>query len=114
VLRQARADKAKKVVKERRRFRVASPANGLLGPPVPPKTSRTVFPSTVKTPDTDTPVLTDGINQVKLGGRVLTGTFKGYYLYDLTLEERATCPKTCEHWRTCYGNHMPFSTRLTN
>ena len=29
----------------------------------------------------------------------------------MTLEERATCAKTCTHWATCYGNNMPFATR---
>ena len=30
-------------------------------------------------------------------------------MYTVTLEERATCPKTCKHWYDCYGNtaHSP-------
>jgi hypothetical protein len=29
----------------------------------------------------------------------------------LTLEERATCPRTCHHWLSCYGNAMPMPRR---
>src|SRR5262249_24811065 len=29
----------------------------------------------------------------------------------LTLEERATCPTTCRHWRDCYGNKMHRAQR---
>ena len=48
----------------------------------------------------------------KLGRRVTVGRFKGYAMYSLTLEERATCPKTCQRWADCYGNNMPFAHRL--
>ena len=48
----------------------------------------------------------------KLGRRVTVGRFKGYAMYSLTLEERATCPTTCQRWADCYGNNMPFAHRL--
>lgn len=35
----------------------------------------------------------------------------GYWIYTLSLEERATCPSTCDHWTTCYGNNMPLAYR---
>jgi len=43
---------------------------------------------------------------------VKKGKFKGYKMFTLTLEERATCPKTCFHWSTCFGNNMPFAHRI--
>ena len=40
------------------------------------------------------------------------GKFAGYVIYTLTLEERATCPRSCYHWDNCYGNNMMFAHRL--
>ena len=48
----------------------------------------------------------------KLGRLVTKGKFKGYKVFSLTLEERATCPTSCERWGDCYGNNMPFAHRL--
>ena len=48
---------------------------------------------------------------VKLGKIVTKGRFKGYPIYTVTLEERATCDSGCFHYKTCYGNNMPFATR---
>lgn len=39
------------------------------------------------------------------------GPWVGMPMYQLTLEERATCPNTCAQFLTCYGNNMPFATR---
>lgn len=58
-------------------------------------------------------VLVSGHNNVKIGRDVRKGKrFRGYWIYTLTLEERATCPRTCAHWQTCYGNNMPFAKRI--
>ena len=43
---------------------------------------------------------------------VKKGQFKGYVILTLTLEERATCPRSCYHWDTCYGNNMAFAHRI--
>ena len=40
------------------------------------------------------------------------GEFKGYVIFTLTLEERATCPRYCFHWDDCYGNNMAFAHRF--
>lgn len=32
----------------------------------------------------------------------------------LTLQERVTCPVTCEHWLDCYGNNMHLARRLAH
>jgi hypothetical protein len=53
-------------------------------------------------------VLKESSNK-KLARRVTKGKFKGYAIRTLTLTERATCPRSCFHWSTCYGNNMPFA-----
>lgn len=67
----------------------------------------------VKSPDDVANVFVSGHANVKIGRDVRKGKlFRGYWIYTLTLEERATCPRTCHHWATCYGNNMPFAKRL--
>ena len=78
------------------------------------KNSRTLFPNKVKS-------VQDGLGKTelvikkssngKLGKKILKGKWSGMPIYTVTLEERATCRKTCEHWSNCYGNSMPFATR---
>jgi hypothetical protein len=46
-----------------------------------------------------------------LGPFVRKGKWKGFPIFSLTLEERATCPRTCSQWLTCYGNNMGRSIR---
>jgi hypothetical protein len=48
----------------------------------------------------------DGANNRKIGGDVFTGRLRGAKILSLALEERATCPSSCLHWRSCYGNNM--------
>jgi hypothetical protein len=57
-------------------------------------------------------VLVSGHSNVKIGRDVRKGWARGYWIYTLTLEERATCPRTCHHWATCYGNNMPYAKRV--
>ena len=65
----------------------------------------------VKVPDAKP--LVSGHSNVKIGRDVRKGKrFRGYWIFTLTLEERATCPRSCSHWDTCYGNNMPFAKRL--
>lgn len=72
---------------------------------------RTLFPTTVIDALNSPRVLVSGENQRKLGSHVTKGPWAGMPIYHLTLEERATCPTTCHHWTTCYGNGMPQSRR---
>jgi hypothetical protein len=73
--------------------------------------ARTIFPATV-TPSRESPrFLISGHNNVKLGKEVLKGPLKGAAIYQLTLQERATCPTSCLQWSSCYGNSMPFARR---
>lgn len=67
----------------------------------------------VKRPDEVTNLLVSGHANVKIGRDVRKGKlFRGYWIYTLTLEERATCPRSCHHWETCYGNNMPWAKRI--
>lgn len=73
---------------------------------------RTIFPNRV----TSLPnhVLVSGANQRKLGAKVLVGAWKGMPIVTLTLEERKTCPRDCEMFRSCYGNGMNFAIRIAH
>ena len=53
-------------------------------------------------------------NNKKLGkAKIVKGRHKNKFIYSLSLEERKTCPKSCFHWKTCYGNNMPVAHRFT-
>lgn len=75
--------------------------------------NRTLFPSTVVEITKDFPdrLLVSGKNNRKLGERIQKGAFKGYALYGLSLEERATCPTDCAVRGYCYGNGMQMARR---
>lgn len=58
-------------------------------------------------------ILVSGHNSRKIGKMVTKGEWKGWPIFTLTLEERATCPTTCNQWNSCYGNRMPWSIRYS-
>lgn len=107
----AKALKARERVKDMRRIRIGRPVDGRTGHPVSPDTAGTIFPNRVRTPEVGQPVLMPGYNSSKLGGVVLNGTLTGARIMSLALEERATCPRSCEHWTTCYGNQSHLAAR---
>lgn len=72
---------------------------------------RTFFPQQVRDPGTE-PLLKSGEHSQKIGGLVLKGELKGMPIYTLTLEERASCPVSCRHWSSCYGNNTPYARRF--
>lgn len=57
-------------------------------------------------------LLKSGMHNHKIGRLVTRGHWQGMPIFTLTLEERRTCPSTCDHWRDCYGNKMNWSERL--
>ena len=73
---------------------------------------RTIYPTTVVSPAEHPRCLIHGKNSRKISGEVQKGTLKGMPIYTLTLEERATCPVSCRHWRSCYGNNMHLAKRF--
>lgn len=72
---------------------------------------RTIYPATVISPLQEN-VLKSGFNSSKIGKRIVKGRWKGFEVYTLTLEERATCPISCRHWRSCFGNNMHHAHRF--
>lgn len=80
--------------------------------PMPADATRTRFTTRVLGVAEMTSILVSGHSNVKIGRDVRKGGLHGYRIFTLSLEERATCPETCEHWRTCYGNAMPFAKRV--
>lgn len=70
------------------------------------------FRKGVRAPDDVGNVLVSGHSNVKIGRDVRKGPLSGYWIYTLSLEERATCPRSCHHWVTCYGNNMPYAKRV--
>ena len=76
---------------------------------------RTLFPSRVGAKSQYTQkidrVLKSGFHSRKIGSHVTKGKWFQMPIYTLTLEERATCPRTCSHWHDCYGNKMHFAPR---
>lgn len=73
--------------------------------------NRTLFPTTVKAPMDSKRLLVSGENNAKLGEHVTKGPRAGWKIFQLTLEERATCPASCAQWRNCYGNAMHMARR---
>jgi len=74
---------------------------------------RTIYPGTVRPArSSDRWALKRGEHQRKIGGVILKGRWKGFPVFTLTLEERATCPKSCHHWRSCFGNGMRWADRV--
>ncbi len=73
---------------------------------------RTIFPTRVFAADVQDRLLKSGEHQRKIGSHVEKGKLAGAPIFTLTLEERATCPRDCVMWRSCYGNAMPWSRRI--
>jgi hypothetical protein len=73
---------------------------------------RSIFPSRVFDPDEVKRVLKTGHQSRKIGAFVDKGRRKGWPIFTLTLEERATCPRTCREWSACYGNNMQAAERI--
>lgn len=71
---------------------------------------RTKFSKAVQSPNDH--ILVSGHNNIKIGRTVRKGHLRGYWIYTLSLEERKTCPRSCQHWQSCYGNNMPFAKRV--
>lgn len=76
--------------------------------------ARTIFPTTVN--DVGNPrvkrLLKGGENSRKIGKTITKGRLRGCPIFTLTLEERATCPRSCAVYGACYGNGMPYAQRL--
>lgn len=67
---------------------------------------RTLFGKSVTPAARAERLLKSGEHSRKIGKIGTKGPWKGKPLFTLTLEERATCPRSCLEWATCYGNNM--------
>jgi len=78
----------------------------------------TIHPKTVKPlADYTSRLLKPASGNAKLGAgsNVITkGKWSGMAMYTLTLEERATCSRTCQQWARCFGNNMGFAHRISS
>lgn len=97
--------------RDRRRFKDTKPPSGEARVLADAEATGAIFPGRVAAPAEGRPVLVGGANNRKIGGDVLVGRLRGAKILTLTLEERATCPRACQHWRSCYGNNMQWPTR---
>lgn len=108
-----KAENKRAVVRDRRRFKTGPVPTGTAARLAPPDLHETMFPHSRRHPaDGDQRVLKDGANSSKIGGDVLKGRLKGAKIFTLTLEERATCPRSCLVYRECYGNGMQYAHRF--
>ena len=73
---------------------------------------RTLYPHTVVDASAGVAVLKSGRSSPKIGMVVLKGRWRGMPVYTLTLEERATCPVSRRHLRSCFGNKMQWAVRF--
>lgn len=98
-----------------RRFGSIEPTGrGIVLPAYHPaaKAGNTIFPSRVFDPNEVQRVLKTGHQSRKIGKVVTKGHRKGWPIFTLTLEERATCPRTCTEWLHCYGSNMQAAERI--
>ncbi len=100
-----------------RRFGTTKPkGRGIVLPGYHPasRAGNSIFPSRVFEPDEVDRVLKDGHQSRKIGKMVMKGHRKGWPIFTLTLEERASCPRDCAAWAICYGNNMQAAERIVH
>lgn len=98
----------------RRHASVKPAGRGIILPAFHPAAigARSIFPSRVFAPDEVQRVLKDGHQSRKIGKTIMKGKRAGWPIYTLTLEERASCPRSCREWLSCYGSNMQAAERI--
>lgn len=74
----------------------------------------TIHPKMRRSP-VETRLLKPVSTNKKMGNKkniVAKGKWKGMPMFQLTLEERATCDSQCKQWAGCFGNNMVFAHRI--
>ncbi len=74
----------------------------------------TIHPRAIKSP-LDTTLLKSVSDNKKMGkgdNVISKGHWAGMPMYQLSLEERKTCPTSCQQWASCFGNNMAFAHRI--
>src|SRR4051812_47158482 len=97
-----------------RRFGTPTKSRGVTVSALHPahRTGRSLFPSRIFDASEVKRVLKDGHQSRKIGKTVTKGARRGWPIFTLTLEERATCPRSCKAWGICYGNAMQAAERI--
>lgn len=72
---------------------------------------RSIFAKTIADPEDAARLLKRCDNRKKIGATIQKGRYRDYAVYSLTLEERASCPRDCPMWLSCYGNGV-FQQRV--
>ncbi len=116
VKRDERVRKSRIAVRNKRRFASNFAPSGDVRRMADATATGSIFPHSVKTwppgpGEKSESILKCGGLNAKIGANVLVGALKGARIFTLTLEERATCPKSCGLWRECYGNGMQWARR---
>lgn len=68
----------------------------------------TIHPKTRRSP-TEVTILKSVARNSKMGkgsNVVAKGKWAGFPMFQMSLEERATCPRTCQQWASCFANNM--------
>ena len=74
----------------------------------------TIHPKARRSP-LDTTILKSVSANSKLGkgdNVISKGHWAGMPMYQMSLEERATCPSSCKQWAACFANNMAFAHRI--
>lgn len=74
----------------------------------------TIHPKARRQP-TETTILKPVSSNHKMGkgSNIITkGKWAGMPMYQMSLEERATCPSSCKQWANCFANNMAFAHRI--
>ena len=75
----------------------------------------TIHPRMVKSPVEVKSILksVDHNGKIGKGGCIVTkGKWVGMPMFQMSLQERASCPSTCKQWASCYGNNTAFAHRI--
>lgn len=74
----------------------------------------TIHPKTIRSPG-ETTILKSVAANAKMGkgsNLITKGKWRGMPMFQLSLQERATCPPTCAQWAACFANNMAFAHRI--
>lgn len=98
----------------KRRFKQYAPGGGYTLAADHPAAieGRTLFPNRRTASALIDRLLKSGEHNAKIGAMVVKGPLAGAKTFTLTLEERATCPRSCAMWGACYGNGMQWPQRI--
>lgn len=74
----------------------------------------TIHPKARRSP-LETNILKSVSDNSKMGkgsNTISKGKWAGMPMYQMSLEERATCPRTCQQWAACFANNMFAAHRI--